>query len=58
MSTSGKYPDGIYLKTGDYGIQIRETNLVLYSTQYEKPRAIYIQNIEPGELLEIKKLGK
>ena len=57
-TTSGKYPDGIYLKTGDYGIQIRETKLVLYSTQYEKPRAMYIQNIEPDELLEMKKLGK
>ena len=57
-TTSGKYPGGIYLKTGDYGIQVKETQVVLYSTQYEKPRAMYIQNIEADELLEMKKLGE
>ena len=57
-TTSGTYPGGIYLKTGDYGIQIMETQLVLYSTQYEKPRAMYIQNIKADELLVMKTLGK
>ncbi len=57
-TTSGKYPGGLYLKTGNYGIQIKETKLVLYSTKYDMPRAMYIQNIEPDELLEIRKLGK
>lgn len=56
--TSGSYPGGVYLKSGIYGIQITETHVVLYSTTYSEPRAIYIQKIGKGKLNGIKKLGK
>lgn len=56
--TSGRYPGGVYIKTGDYGIQITEVHVVLYSTVYPEPRSIYIQKIGKGELSEIRDIGK
>jgi len=57
-STSGRYPGGVYIKSGDYGIQITQTHVVLYSTTYPEPRAIYIQKVGGGELSEISNMGK
>ncbi len=56
--TSGRYPGGVYIKSGIYGIQITETHVVLYSTTYPEPRSIYIQKIGKGKLSGIKKFGK
>ena len=56
--TSGRYPGGVYIKSGIYGIQITETHVVLYSTTYSEPRSIYIQKIGKGKLSGIKNLGK
>jgi len=55
--TSGRYPGGVYIKSGMYGIQITETHVVLYSTNHPEPRSIYIQNISKGELSGIKYIG-
>ena len=56
--TSGRYPGGVYIKSGIYGIQITETHVVLYSTTYSEPRSIYIQKIGKGKLSGIKNIGK
>ncbi|MEJ1411075.1 MAG: hypothetical protein RPU60_12890 [Candidatus Sedimenticola sp. (ex Thyasira tokunagai)] len=56
--TSGRYPGGVYLKSGSHGIQITETHVVLYSTVNPEPKAIYIQGIGRGELSEIRNIGK
>ncbi|MEW8525626.1 MAG: hypothetical protein AB2552_21545 [Candidatus Thiodiazotropha endolucinida] len=56
--TSGRYPGGVYVKSGNYGIQITDTNVVLYSTSPPEPKAIFIQSIGKGELSEIRSLGK
>ena len=56
--TSGRYPGGVYVKSGKYGIQVTETNVVLYSTTPPEPKAIFIQSIGKGELSEIRGLGK
>jgi len=56
--TSGRYPGGVYIKTGDYGIQITETNVILYSTTYPEPRSMYIQKVAKGKLSEIRNIGK
>lgn len=52
-ATSGRYPGGVYVKSGKYGIQITETHVVIYSTTSNEPRAIYIQGIKKGELSKI-----
>ena len=56
--TSGRYPGGIYLTSGSYGIQITETQVVLYSTSHAQPKAMYIQKIAKGELTGIRNIGK
>jgi hypothetical protein len=56
--TSGHYPGGIYIKTGEYGIQVTKTHVILYSATGSQPKAIYIQGIEKGELAQILNMGK
>ena len=56
--TSGRYPGGVFIKSGRYGIQITEVHVVLYSTAHPKPEAIYIQQIAKDELTGIQNIGK
>jgi len=58
LSTSGKYSDGVYLTSGDYGIQVTDSKVVLYTSITDKPRAIYAQEIERSDLKALKKLEK
>lgn len=55
-ATSGRYPGGVYIKSGIYGIQVTELKVIIYTTTGEKPEAIYIQEIEKGELSKIRNL--
>ncbi|OMH29448.1 hypothetical protein [Motiliproteus sp. MSK22-1] len=57
-STSGRYPGGVYIKSGDDGIQVTETHVVLYSTTGSEPKAIYIQTHEKDELTEVRNIGQ
>ena len=57
-STSGRFPGGVYIESGSYGIQVTETHVVLYSTNIPEPRAIFIQKIAKRELSEIRNMGK
>ena len=56
--TSGRYHGGVYIKSGIYGIQITETDVVLYSTTHTEPRSVYIQKIGKGKLSGIRNIGK
>jgi hypothetical protein len=58
LSTSGRYSGGIYLISGEYGIQITESKVVLYSNITDKPTAIYAQEIERIDLKALKDLAK
>lgn len=58
LSTSGRYAGGIYLTSGNYGIQVTNSKVVLYSSITDKPTAIYAQEIERSELKALKDLGK
>lgn len=49
-ATSGRYSGGVYVKSGDYGIQVTESKVVIYSITGNEPKAIYIQEIEKNEL--------
>ena len=57
-ATSGRYPGGVYIKSGIYGIQVTESKVVIYSTTSKKPKAMYIQDIQKGELSKIIHLGE
>lgn len=57
-ATSGRYQGGVYIQSGDYGIQVTNTTVVIYASQGGDPEAIYIQNIKKSELSSIKNIGK
>ena len=57
-STSGRYPGGVYIKSGSNGIQITKTLVVIYSTAHPEPKAMYIQKIGKGELSGVRSIGK
>jgi hypothetical protein len=56
--TSGRYPGGMYVKSGKYGIQVTDKHVVIYSTTGNEPKAIYIQVIQKGELSSIRNFAK
>lgn len=58
LSTSGKYSGGIYLTSGNYGIQVTDSKVVLYSSIENNPTAIYAQEIERSDLRALKDLSK
>ena len=58
LPTSGHYPGGVYVKSGEYGIQITKTDVILYSTTSYTPKAIYIQRIDKGSLSGIRNIEK
>ncbi|TWX47205.1 hypothetical protein [Colwellia hornerae] len=57
-ATSGRFPGGVYIKSGNYGFQVIESKVVIYSTLGNEPKAIYIQEINKGELSTILNLAK
>jgi len=58
MVTSGRFPGGVYIKSGEHGIQITKTHVILYTTKSEKPEAMYIQGLDKDDLVELKQLGQ
>jgi len=56
--TSGRYPGGVYVKSGKHGIQVTERQVVIYSTANNETKAIYIQDIGNSELNIIKGFAK
>ncbi len=57
-ATSGRYPGGVYVKSGNYGIQVTESHVVIYSTASNETKALYIQAVEKGELSIISNFGQ
>ena len=57
-ATSGRYPGGVYIKSGFYGIQVTESKVVIYSTTSKKPKAIFIHEIHKDELSKVIDLGE
>lgn len=58
LSTSGRYSGGVYLTSDNYGIQVTDSKVVLYTSITDKPRAIYAQEIERSDLKALKNLNK
>lgn len=57
IHASGRYPGGVYIKSGVNGIQVAPQHLIIYDTRGNEPVAVYIQHIGPNELLEVKGLA-
>lgn len=57
-TTTGRYRGGVYLRSGDYGIQVTQTHVIIYSTDEDEPKAMYIQQIGHGELVEMRNMNK
>ena len=57
-STSGQFPGGVYIVSGDHGIQINRTHVVIYSTKQPKPKAIYIQKVRNGDLNAVREIAR
>lgn len=57
-ATSGEYPGGVYIKSGNYGIQVTEHYVVIYSTSHAEPRAMYVQKIDRNTLSEIRDIAR
>jgi hypothetical protein len=58
LSTSGRYSGGVYMTSGNYGIQVTDSKVVLYTSITDNPTAIYAQEIERSDLKALKKLEK
>lgn len=56
--TSGRYPGGVYLKSGTDGIQVTGMNVVVYSTKGPEPEAKYIRHVGKLELSEVRAIGQ
>lgn len=54
ISTSGHFPSGIYIVSGDYGIQITKLHVVLYLSNRKNTKASFIQNLGANELRKIR----
>ncbi len=57
LNTSGKYPGGVYVQSGEYGIQVSPMHVVIYITVGLETKAIYIQHIGPEDLVAVKNIG-
>ena len=50
FTASGRFQGGVYFKSGEHGIQVTKTKVIIYSTKGSKPQALYAQEIKKGEL--------
>ena len=57
-ATSGRYAGGVYVKSGDYGIQVADNHVVIYLGSGSEAKAMYIQDIAKDELRGIKNIGR
>jgi len=56
--TAGRYPGGVYLKSGDDGIQITGMEVIIYSTKGPEPDAKFIHHVGKRELSAVRGLGQ
>lgn len=57
MVTNGKYPGGVYVQSGDTGIQVTKQFVILYSMKDGKLQADFIQQKTKVELAVLTALG-
>ena len=57
-NTAGRYPGGVYLKSGADGIQVTGMNVVIYSTKGAEPEAKFIHHAGKLELSNVRGIGQ
>ncbi len=57
-ATAGRYPGGVYLKSGADGIQVTGMEVIIYSTDGPEPNAEYIHHVGRQELSAVRALGQ
>ena len=58
LTTSGRYPGGVYIKSNNHGIQVTPLKVIIYSSSAAETKALYIKHIGPEDLKLTKKLGQ
>ncbi len=58
MTTNGRYPGGVYVQSGETGIQVTNQFVILYSRKNGKLEANYIQEKTRATLAVVTALGK
>lgn len=56
--TSGRYPGGIYIKSGTDGIQVSGMQIIIYSTTGAEPDAKYVRHVGKTELPLLRGVGQ
>lgn len=56
--TAGRFPGGVYIKSGDNGIQVTGMEVVIYSTKGREPDAKYVRSVGKTELPFVRGLGQ
>ncbi|WP_440877268.1 hypothetical protein [Thalassotalea sp. PLHSN55] len=49
FTASGRFQGGVYFRSGEHGIQVTKTKVIVYSTKGSKPQALYAQEIKKGD---------
>lgn len=57
-NTSGRFPGGVYIKSGKDGIQVTGMEVVIYSTTGPAPDARYVRNVGKKELPLVRAIGQ
>ena len=57
-NTSGRFPGGVYIKSGVNGIQVTGMEIIVYSTTGSEPDAKFVRHVGKTELPLVRKLGQ
>jgi len=57
-NTMGRFPGGVYIKSGKDGIQVTGMEIVIYSTTGPQPDAKYVRNVGKKELPLVRGIGQ
>ena len=57
-NTSGRFPGGIYIKSGANGIQVTGMEIIIYSTTGPEPDARFVRNVGKTELPLVRGIGQ
>jgi hypothetical protein len=56
--TSGRFPGGVYIKSGVNGIQVTGMEVIIYSTSGPEPEAKFVRSVGKTELPLVRGIGQ
>lgn len=57
-NTAGRFPGGVYIKSGVNGIQVTGMEVIVYSTAGSEPDAKFVRHVGKTELSSVRKIGQ